>query len=116
MIGTDVIAITKPDADSVDAATVAAFAKYGIPLDDLEMSVVTAALILRDALRRTRRASPAHVRAALLAGEFDTPLGSTSFLPDGNMRDPSLSHYVWRQTPAGLKPVRNRDFPASCRI
>jgi branched-chain amino acid transport system substrate-binding protein len=116
VIGTDVVAIPKPDRDSVDATTVAAFERYGIPLDDLEMSVVTAALILRDALRRTKVAAPAHVRAALLAGEFDTPLGSVSFLPDGNLRDPSLSHYVWRDTPTGLKPVRDPKFPAACKM
>lgn len=116
VVGTDVIAITKPDRDIVDPTIVAAFDKHGIPLDDLEMSVVTSALLLRDALRRTRQASPTHVRAALLAGEFDTPLGTTSFLPDGNLRDPSLSHYVWRDTPDGLKPVRNPNFPATCRM
>ena len=116
VVGTDVIALTKPDRDIVDAATVAAFEKYGIPLDDLEMAVVTAALILREGLRRARQASPSHVRAVLLAGEFDTPLGPVSFLPDGNMRDPSLSHYVWRDTPAGPKPVRDPAFPAACRM
>jgi branched-chain amino acid transport system substrate-binding protein len=116
VVGTDVIALTKPDREIVDATTVAAFEKYGIPLDDLEMAVVTAALILREGLRRARQASPTHVRAVLLAGEFDTPLGPVSFLPDGNMRDPSLSHYVWRDTPTGAKPVRDPDFPAACRM
>lgn len=114
-IGTDVIALTKPDRDSVDTAALAAFEKYAIPLDDLEMSVVTSALLLREAMRRARQAAPAPVRAAILAGEFDSPLGLVSFLPDGNMRDPSLSHYVWRDTPEGLKPVRDPSFPASCR-
>lgn len=116
VVGTHVIALTKPDADSVDAATVAAFARHGIPLDDLEMSVVTAALMLRAALRRAGPGPAARVRAALLTGAYDTPLGQTRFLSDGNLDDPSLSHYVWRETPAGLKPVRDPDFPAACRL
>lgn len=114
VVGTDVIALTKPERDIVAPATVAAFERYGIPLDDLEMSVVTSAILLRDALRKTGPASAARVRAALIAGSFDTPLGKTSFLPDGNLRDPSLSHYVWRATADGLKPVRNPAFPAAC--